>query len=130
MSAVLCDSSVLLDVATRDAKWGAWSESMLAKLAETSVLVINPIVYAEVSVGFARIEELDAALPLDAFRREPLPFHAGFSRARRSCATGAPGAHAPARYRTSTSAPTRPSRVIGCSRATPRASGPTFRRST
>jgi len=41
-------------------------------------LCINPIVYAEVSVGFARIEELDDALPPDAFTRLELPWEAGF----------------------------------------------------
>jgi len=42
------------------------------------VLVINPLIYAEVSVGFTRIEELEAALPLDLYRRDPLPFEAAF----------------------------------------------------
>ena len=41
-------------------------------------MCINSIVYAEVSVGFARIEELDEALPLDAFTRLALPWEAGF----------------------------------------------------
>ncbi len=78
MSAVLVDSNVLLDVATNDAVWGARSAGALARHAERSVLVINPLVYAEVSVGFARIEELEAALPHDLFRREPLPYEAAF----------------------------------------------------
>jgi len=78
MSAVLVDSNVLLDVATNDAVWGARSADALARHAERSVLVINPLVYAEVSVGFARIEELEAALPHDLFRREPLPYEAAF----------------------------------------------------
>ena len=78
MSAVLVDSNVLLDVATNDAVWGARSADALARHAERSVLVLNPLVYAEVSVGFARIEELEAALPHDLFRREPLPYEAAF----------------------------------------------------
>jgi predicted nucleic acid-binding protein len=41
-------------------------------------LILNPIVYAEVSVGFERIEELDAVLPGDGFRREALPWEAAF----------------------------------------------------
>jgi len=40
--------------------------------------VINPIIYAEVSVGFERIEELEAALPPELFRRDHLPWEAGF----------------------------------------------------
>lgn len=39
---------------------------------------MNPLVYAEVSVGFERIEELDDALPEEVFRREPLPWEAAF----------------------------------------------------
>ena len=63
---------------TDDPAWGEWSASMLAACAEEGMLVVNPIVYAEVSVGFARIEELDAVLPADSFRRDPLPWEAAF----------------------------------------------------
>lgn len=51
---------------------------MLAHCAEAGILIINPIIYAEVSVGFERIEELDDALPADSFRRDPLPWEAAF----------------------------------------------------
>jgi predicted nucleic acid-binding protein len=51
---------------------------MLSRCAESGVLVINPIVYAEVSIGFERVEELDEALPWDSFRRDPLPWEAAF----------------------------------------------------
>jgi len=75
---VLVDSSVLLDVMTRDSRWAAWSEEKLAWHAERDLLAINPIIYAEVSVHFASIEELDDALsPID-FRRLPLRYEAGF----------------------------------------------------
>ncbi len=78
MADVLVDSNVLLDVLTEDPVWFDWSSSALEEYAETSVLMINPIIYAEVSVRFARIEELEEALPTDLFRREPLPWEAGF----------------------------------------------------
>ena len=78
MSSVLVDSNVILDVVTGDPQWSEWSGSMLAHHADRSVLVINPIIYAEVSVGFERIEELDEALPADSFRRDPLPWEAAF----------------------------------------------------
>lgn len=51
---------------------------MLSRCAEGGMLVINPIIYAEVSVGFKRIEELDEVLPADSFRRDPLPWEAAF----------------------------------------------------
>jgi predicted nucleic acid-binding protein len=75
---VLVDSNVLLDVITEDAEWGAWSAEQLEQAAEDSVLCINPIIYAEVSIGFERVEELDEALPPEHFRREPLPWSGGY----------------------------------------------------
>src|SRR5688500_11246362 len=78
MSAVLVDSNVLLDVASEDPRWCEWSEAALARAAESSLLVINPLVYAEVSVGFASIEALEDALPVDLYRRVPLPYEAAF----------------------------------------------------
>ena len=43
-----------------------------------AILVVNPIIYSEVSVGFERIEELDEVVPPTFFRRAPLPWEAGF----------------------------------------------------
>jgi predicted nucleic acid-binding protein len=74
----LIDSNVLLDVLTDDPAWGEWSGARLAECADRGVLVINPIVFAEVSVGFQRIEELEEALPPRAFRRVPLPWEGAF----------------------------------------------------
>ncbi|HYI58094.1 MAG TPA: type II toxin-antitoxin system VapC family toxin [Microlunatus sp.] len=74
----LVDSNVLLDVLTDDPVWSAWSGSALAAALDSGGVVINPIVYAEVSVGFAQIEDLDAALPSDVIARESLPYNAGF----------------------------------------------------
>lgn len=78
MPGVLVDSNVLLDVLTEDPTWFAWSSDALGHAAESEPLIINPIIYAEVSVGFARIEDLDAALPTAFFRRDALPWEAGF----------------------------------------------------
>ena len=78
MTPVLVDSNVLLDVATADARWGEWSTQTLQRIADESVLVINPLVYAEVSIGFPTIEELDDALPTDIYHREDLPYEAAF----------------------------------------------------
>jgi predicted nucleic acid-binding protein len=75
---VLVDSNVILDVFTQDPRWFDRSAALLARMAGDHELIVNPIVYAEVSVGFERIEELDAALPGESFRREPLPWEAAF----------------------------------------------------
>jgi predicted nucleic acid-binding protein len=74
----LVDSNVLLDVLTDDTRWADWSQAALAAARDAGQLVINALVYAEVSTGFATIEKLDAALPSGDLRREPLPYEAGF----------------------------------------------------
>ena len=78
MSAVLVDSNVLLDIMTEDPQWFSWSAGALARAAETMRLVINPIIYAEVSIRYSRIEDLDDALPQTFVEREPLPYEAAF----------------------------------------------------
>ena len=78
MKPVLVDSNVILDVATDDPTWGEWSAAALEQAADEAILVVNPLVYAEVSIGFERIEELEEALPAALFRRDPLPWEAAF----------------------------------------------------
>ncbi|MEJ5208320.1 type II toxin-antitoxin system VapC family toxin [Denitratimonas sp. CY0512] len=75
---VLVDANVLLDVLTDDPHWHDWSAARLDACAAETQLCINAIIYAEVSVGFERIEELDEALSPDAFTRLELPWEAGF----------------------------------------------------
>jgi predicted nucleic acid-binding protein len=78
VSAILVDSNVILDTLTEDANWFQWSSNALAEAAENATLVINPIIYAEVSIRFERIEELEETLPESYFRRDALPWEAGF----------------------------------------------------
>jgi predicted nucleic acid-binding protein len=73
----IVDSNVLLDLFTDDPVWAAWSASRLAEAFDAGPVLINPLVYAELSVGFARIEDLDDALP-DRIHREDLPWDAAF----------------------------------------------------
>ncbi len=75
---VLVDSNVLLDIFTEDPEWFEWSSQKLAEYAEKDTLLINPIIYAEVSIRFERIEELEEALPPEVFIREELPWEAAF----------------------------------------------------
>ena len=75
---VLVDSNVILDIFTEDEKWFVWSSRALERAALTSPLYINPIIYAEVSVRFSRVEELDELLPLDRFIRAPIPYASAF----------------------------------------------------
>ena len=72
----LVDTDVILDVITEDPKWRGWSSSALREAAERSRLAINPIIFAEVSMKFDRIEDADRVL-VD-FERRVLPYEAGF----------------------------------------------------
>jgi predicted nucleic acid-binding protein len=67
----------LLDLFTEDPRWGEWSETALADAFDRGATVINPIIYAEVSISFERIEDLEQALP-PALEREALPWEAAF----------------------------------------------------
>jgi len=78
MTAVLVDANVVLDIMTQDERWFDWSANALAQAADHHRLVVNPIIYAEVSIRYSRIEDFDAALPRAALDREPLPFEAAF----------------------------------------------------
>lgn len=74
----LVDSNILLDIFTEDADWLEWSKEALAAAAEAGPLYINPVIYAEVSVRFSRVEDLEDALPSAEFRRAALPWSAAF----------------------------------------------------
>ena len=76
--ATLVDSNVLLDVLQEDDAWQDWSAAMIVQASERGSLVINPIVYAEVALGYDSIEALEHAVPPDHYRREPLPWDAAF----------------------------------------------------
>jgi predicted nucleic acid-binding protein len=75
---ILVDSNIFIDIGFKDPNWGEWSESALAECGEFATLYINPIIYAEISVGYTSVEELDAAFPALLYEREDLPWEAGF----------------------------------------------------
>jgi predicted nucleic acid-binding protein len=70
---------VILDVATGDPRWADWSGGRIAEALDAGRVVINPLIYAEVSVGYSSVEELDDLLPAGDYQREPLPYRAGFA---------------------------------------------------
>ncbi len=78
MVATLVDTNVILDVVTEDPAWLDWSAAALARQADSGKLFVNPIIYAELAARFDRIEDLEEALPLDYFERQPLPWEAAF----------------------------------------------------
>jgi predicted nucleic acid-binding protein len=75
----IVDSCVLLDVITGDERWADWSARQIAAAMDSGRVVINPLIYAEISVGYDTVEELDDLLPASDYEREPLPYTAGFA---------------------------------------------------
>jgi hypothetical protein len=63
---------------TEDLVWFKWSSKALVESAEHGELCINPIIYAEVSMRFSRIEDLDDAIPTSDYKRLDLPWEAAF----------------------------------------------------
>lgn len=75
---VLVDTNVLLDVFEDDPRWASWSQEQLESAALADQLTINAIIYAELSVAFARIEELEQVITQAALSVEPIPREALF----------------------------------------------------
>jgi predicted nucleic acid-binding protein len=74
----LVDSNVMIDIATENPNWLEWSAAALEAAAHRGTVAINPIVFAEVSAGYNRIEEVEDVLPAESFLRLPLPWEAAF----------------------------------------------------
>lgn len=75
---ILVDSNILLDILTLDSQWYNWSASKLSLIAESHELIINDIIYTEISIGFDRIEDLEEAFSGDFFKIMPMPKEALF----------------------------------------------------
>lgn len=69
----LVDTNVLLDLATDDPRWAGWSIRQLEAASLRGALLINDIIYAELSVRFARIEAVEAFLRAAAIEMRPMP---------------------------------------------------------
>lgn len=75
---VLVDTNVILDVVENDSQWAAWSQAQLEAASLKFALVINPVIYAELSIAYQRIEELEAMLRHAELRLLPIPREALF----------------------------------------------------
>jgi len=78
MASVLVDSNVILDVVEDDPQWCDWSLDVLNQYSETHQLIINPVIYAEVSISFERIEEFEEVLSSGGLKMVPIPKEALF----------------------------------------------------
>lgn len=75
---VLIDTHVLLDVLEDDPEWADWSQDQLEAAAVTDSLAINPIIYSELSMAFACIEELDSVIDEVGLKIQSIPNEALF----------------------------------------------------
>jgi predicted nucleic acid-binding protein len=75
---VLIDTNVLLDILQSDPNWAAWSQEQLDAASAIDTLAINPIIYSELSIAFARIEELEAVIEEAGLNVETIPREALF----------------------------------------------------
>lgn len=78
MVATLIDSNVLIDVIEKTLDWSDWSVEALETAGSEGSIVINQVIYAEVSVRYSDTDELDRDLPIDLFQREQIPWPAAF----------------------------------------------------
>jgi len=70
---ILVDTNVLLDLVTDDPDWSEWSLARLEEAALAGPIFINDIVYAETSIRYDRIEDLDAMLTQAMIEIAPTP---------------------------------------------------------
>jgi len=75
---ILVDTNVFVDIWSRDARWAPWSEAALADAADAGPLGVNPVIYAELSLGFERESQLEDALAGAGVRRLALPYRAAW----------------------------------------------------
>ena len=76
---VLVDTNVLIDVFTDDRAWRRWSEAAIRDALVSDAAAINPIIYAEASIGFSERGALDRHLDALTLLRLPLPYEAAFA---------------------------------------------------
>jgi len=75
---IIIDSNIILDILTEDKHWFDWSSDQLLKYSEENDLIINQIIYSEISIRFSNIEELDQVISEANLKFESLPLEASF----------------------------------------------------
>ena len=70
---LLVDTNVLVDVLQNDPQWAEWSISQMRAQSSLHALVINPIIYAEMSLSFSTLEALDDVVVTLALELREIP---------------------------------------------------------
>jgi len=75
---ILVDTNVILDLVQNDPVWADWSQQQLEAASLQATLCVNLVIYAELSIAFNAIEELERVLAEGEFQLEPIPREALF----------------------------------------------------
>ena len=59
---ILVDSNVIIDVLGNDPQWADWSIQQLRQQSRVHELLVNPIVYSELSLNFNNVDQLDKVI--------------------------------------------------------------------
>ena len=78
MAVILIDTCIVTDLADPESAWFEWSATTLEQLDQINTFIINPIIYAECSVGFKQIEEVEALFDHLGFVIKPISKEALF----------------------------------------------------
>ena len=70
---ILVDTNVLIDLIQNDPVWAGWSQHQLDAAARRDAIAINDIVYAELSVYYREIEEVDQVIERARIAVAPIP---------------------------------------------------------
>jgi predicted nucleic acid-binding protein len=74
------DTNVLLDVVTNNDNWADWSIAQLEAASLNGPLLINDLVYAELSVRYDRVEGLEVFLEEAGLEMTPISSGRAFPR--------------------------------------------------
>jgi predicted nucleic acid-binding protein len=75
---ILVDSNVILDITGQDTEWRDWSENQVAAWGSRESLAVNCLIYAELSIDYAKISDLDEDLTDWGMVKLDLPYEAAF----------------------------------------------------
>jgi predicted nucleic acid-binding protein len=70
---IIVDTNILVDVVQNDPSWADWSVRQLLAQSQIHELVINQVIYAELSMMYESIDALEAAVATAELRLNALP---------------------------------------------------------
>jgi len=76
---VLVDTNVLIDVLQGDPPHATWSRDQLRPLIQSGQATINPLIFAELAALYGSPDAPARAVPETIYRREALPWAAGYA---------------------------------------------------